>query len=1289
MGRTIDKIRFTGSHYLPYFEFWQQFLPQFEEGFVFCQYHTPRLFSGEERGELIFTLGDPTARKLIKLSKGNDVGLLTILGLGWSILLGRYTGRDCVTVWTPLFKAAFNGEVFCNEVPLCIQICPSLSVKDHLNRFKEVLSGAYRYQNFPLDLLPVSGVVPYRTNVALSFDGLHTEMPKKGLPDMAFTVTRQGEAIDITLCYNRSYFDPDFVNRIPGHCKKLFSSFGEVETPVGAIDILGDEEKQLLLDGLSPVMPRWASGKPHAFVDLFEKLSTLSPGSGALVFKDTVMHYGELNEKANQLAGYLKREHNVGPGQCIAVLMPRSPYLIVALLGILKTGAAFLPIAANSPRAYVKQVLEDAGADLMIAGEEWTDVSSTPIADLEKISLSEEETTNMATEGAPSDFAYVIYTSGSTGKPKGVEVGLDNFHHYVAWANTYYFNGQDRYDFPLFTPVSFDLTITCIFTTLSRGDCLYIYDEETEITDILRDIFNPETPVNTVKLTPSHISLMKYTGLEYTNVKTVITGGEALNPSQVELLQRLNDQLHIYNEYGPTETTVGCTVKHIKHPQDITIGRPIANTSVYLLDAEHRLLPLGMTGEIAVGGAGVAQGYRKQKELTAQKFIDNPFMDGDRLYLTGDTGQWLPNGELQYLGRNDDQVKIRGNRVETGEIENMLREYPEMDEVFVAAIKDKEGSSSLAAYYKAAKVLDRELLRAFLLEQLPEYKVPALFVQLKNFPLTPNGKIDTRALERSRSGPGEIYEAPENEMEVVIAGVWAEVLGHDRISVNDDFFTIGGDSVKAIQVSSQLHRMGWQVQVKDILRHNTVRELAGRIRKTKEHNSREAVTGIVPLTPIQREFFSEEKKFRDHFNFALMFRSASGFDENMVREVFEKLQEHHDALRMTFRYNGEGIEQYNHTVDFPFYCEKHDLRALDAPYEALQQEAYKIQQSLDLTTGPLMKLGLFRVPDGDRLLVVIHHLVMDVVSWRILFEDIETLCRQYTSGSTFQLPPKTTAFKHWAETLVDHANSPGFINSELPYWQRISRLDIPAIPRDYEAEGLLVKDGEKCIVKVERQKTRHLFYETGKQWKAEVNDLLITALALAVRDTFSITPVLLELEGHGREEIVENINLTRTVGYFTTTYPVVLSWSADDLREQVRETREQLREVPSRGIGYGLLKYLNKDGLLHTENLKPRLCFNYFGQFDEDVDRFSLDFAQEPVGPTQNPFEFRHNYDFYVTAFVENKELTLRIEYSDKQYRKETVQRLAEAFKYGLEAMVSETIVDKREELINNPNSIG
>ncbi len=637
----------------------------------------------------------------------------------------------------------------------------------------------------------------------------------------------------------------------------------------------------------------------------------------------------------------------------------------------------------------------------------------------------------------------------------------------------------------------------------------------------------------------------------------------------------------------------------------------IGDRVAYILDADLALVPQGATGELYVGGAGLAQGYHQRPGMTAERFVADPFAAcGGRIYRTGDLVRQRVDGLVEYLGRIDHQVKIRGFRIELGEIETCLLEHESIREAVVLALDAPSGKqlvgylvTDVAEQSEAQQSVLREALKAHLKSQLPDYMVPTHLILLGSMPLTANGKLDRRALpapdlELNRHH----YVAPSNELEVSLAQIWCEVLNVGQVGLNDNFFELGGDSILSIQVVSRARQQGIHFSPRDLFQHQTVQTLAAVASRTEQVSAEQGlIMGDSRLTPIQHWFFDTDIPQRQHWNQALLLQPTAPLEPHRLEQALLAVIEQHDALRLRFsKVAGQWQATHQSMFEAPVLWQVR-VSSMDK-CAALFADA---QRSLDLEEGPLLRVLLVDGPDGQqRLFIAIHHLLIDGVSWRVLLDDLQTVYRQLHAQQSVKLPAKTSAFKDWAARLQAYAGSDS-LREELDWWQAHLAGPIADLPCDHPEGGRQNRHGQSVSVRLDSERTRQLLQQAPSAYRTQVNDLLLTALARVLCRWSGQPSALIQLEGHGREALFDDIDLTRTVGWFTSAYPLRLTPSnieeAAGQGASIKAIKEQLRAVPHKGLGYGVLRYLADDRSRQRMAGLPvaPITFNYLGQFDQ------------------------------------------------------------------------------------------
>ncbi|MEV0617683.1 amino acid adenylation domain-containing protein [Nonomuraea sp. NPDC050404] len=937
--------------------------------------------------------------------------------------------------------------------------------------------------------------------------------------------------------------------------------------------------------------------------ELFEERVRERPEAVAVTCGAARLTYRELEDRANALAGRLRRTYEVGPGALVCLVLDRSEHVLVAMLAVLKAGAAYVPIDPGVPDRRIELMLRETGARVVLTDERHharlEGIGGTPL-------LAVDASTENAAEPVPpvrpgSDaLAYVIYTSGTSGRPKGVMIEHRSVVNYICnVADRLGLSAGDVCGFS--TNVGFDLTVTTTLACLALGGRVAVHpDDARDVDSYLR--FLVEHGVTAVKLTPGYFALVAG-ALHETGVRTVILGGEKLGRAVLDRIRtRPGQELTVYDEYGPTEATVGACAA-VVHPLPAggtpNIGRLYGNYQGHVLDDHLRPVKVGEAGELYIGGIGLARGYLDRPELTAERFPDRDA----RVYRTGDLVRWLPGGELEYLGRNDDQVKIRGFRVEPGEVEHAVEGYGDVERAVVTA-----RAAGLVAYVVAGEFgCSQEALADHLRERLPDYLLPCAYVFLDDLPLTPNGKVDRAALpepERTRAGE---HVAPRTDLERTVTELWTELLGRDGrpIGVTDDFFHLGGDSIVAIQLLGRLRqRLGVHVPVHELLSRTTVERfcefLRGRLtERPGPAGEADPAVGEVPLLPIQEWFFRSAFARQDHWNQAFLIATPK-LDVDRLRACVRELGNRHGAFRLRYRRDPEVVQYY-----------ADDYR----PTELVVGSATGVEDVQDLLTawqadfalddGPVYRIGYLDGPadGGGRVFVACHHLMIDAVSWRVLAEDLEAL---YHGRS---LPPAGSTYRQWAAAVRRYA---GTHPAERDHWQ-VEQADNDALRR------LVESDDTRTLSRLTlgRDDTERLL-NCHRAYRTQINDVLLAAFAHALTDLTGEPVNRIVLEGHGREEIEPGLDVGRTVGWFTTMFPVALRTGADRLAT-LRGTKEMLRAIPAKGLGYGALHGYHDDRL-------PRINFNYLGRLDAEqatADAWRL--TREPSGQAVHPANRDHN----------------------------------------------------------------
>jgi bacitracin synthase 3 len=1093
--------------------------------------------------------------------------------------------------------------------------------------------------------------------------------------DLTLTAVDIGDTFLFKLEYCTKLFKPATIDRFIGYFRKLIGRVGEnPQLRLSDIEMISQEEREQLLYRFNRTSTDYPQDK--TIHQLFEERVAQMPDNDAVVYKNQRLTYGQLNTDANRLANEL-RARGADNSTTVGILMDHSFEMITGILGILKSGASYVPIEPNLPQSRVMTMLNECRSPILLTK---SGLFQAPSITGFEVHLLDDMSRFTAGEGdenpehlnQPSDLAYIIFTSGSTGTPKGVMVEHRSLVNLCSWHNREYGITQDDRA-TKYAGFGFDASVWEIFPYLMAGAELHVMDDEIKMEmSRLNDYF--ERNQITIAFLPTQIC-EQFMALDNLSLRILLTGGDKLKTY-------IPRNYRLVNNYGPTENTVVATCFPVYQKEaNLPIGKSIDNTTAYILDKAYRPVPIGVQGELFIGGDGVARGYLNNPELTHHRFLPETVIQSTpgtgRIYATGDLARRLPNGNIEFLGRKDFQVKIRGFRVELAEIETRLLTHKKIKEAVVLAKEDHKGEKSLIAFIvmsDAQQKPDISEIKNFLAGHLPAYMIPTYISELDALPLNTSGKVDRKALHeldaQMTGGDQDTYVAPRSDIETKLAEIWADVLGVEKVGIKDSFFNLGGDSIKAIQVQARMNKFGYGMDIKEIFLNPTILEIAKKLKKRVKVVSQTQVTGNIPLTPIQEEFFRQDTDLH-HFNQSVLLYSEKKLEEDFIRRIFETIQTHHDALRMIYEGDEKNTIQKNQDCHYPLSLEVCDLTGVSYPQQELLEKCKAIQASTDPAKAPMMKLGLFHMEDGDRLLIVIHHLVVDEISWQILFEDIEQLSQQYRTGAKDTLPFKTDSFKYWSEQLQEYSTSEKLLE-EIPYWETRSRFQGEKIPRDYENRYYL-KDSKKVAFSLNKSDTETLLKKVNEAYNTEINDILLTALGLAVKQTFGSTSVSVTMEGHGRESIGKDIDISRTIGWFTSSYPVLLDMKyAHDISRQIKEIKEKLHRIPNKGLGYGILKYITPPEFKCDLDLdiQPQISFNYLGQFDSDIKKMSIfEIADESAGLTMNQDRLSA-HDFSITGIIANDRLNITITYGGKQFKPETLECFKQNYEEELKQLI-------------------
>lgn len=1271
------------------------------------------------------TLPTSLRDRLKEFSRERGVTLFMTLLAAYKTLLYRYTGQEDVLLGSPIANRNIP-EVesligfFVNMLVLRTDLSGDPTFDELINRVRDVALGAYAHQDFPFDklvetlqperslshtpLFPVVFVLQNTSNNQLSLAGLSVTALDidygRAMFDSILQVTETDDGLVVRIEYNTDLFEPSTIKRTLNHYQMILN--GIVSNPaqhLSELPLLTNEETVQLI--------RWNSLREEFPIDAclhekFEAQVSRTPDAIAAVFENDPLTYSQLNRRANQVARRL-RKNGVGPDVLAGICMDRSLELVVGILAILKAGGAYLPLQPSYPKERMAFMLADARSPLLLTQSHLIpslpDERPTAIClDTDWSEISTESEENLTSAVKPHHLAYVIYTSGSTGKPKGVLITHANVMRlFAATDNWFHFDSKDVWT--LFHSYAFDFSVWELWGALLYGGRLVVVPFLVSRSPEDFYALLCEEKVTVLNQTPSAFrQLIKAEqGLgrnEDLQLRFIIFGGEALEIRSLKpwFEQHGDERPQLVNMYGITETTVHVTYRPIGLPDlegssPSVIGAPIPDLQIYIFDPHGNRVPVGVPGELYVSGAGLARGYLNRPELTEQRFIRHPFTKegGSRLYRTGDLARYLNDGDIEYLGRLDQQVKIRGFRIELEEIENVLGSHPEIAENVVLVKEGHPGDKRLVAYVVAKKngTLSSGDLNKFCKTKLPDYMVPSAFVFLEKFSLTSNGKLDRAGLpdpDLQRPDLEERYVAPRTEPEQILSGIWAQLLRLQKIGINDNFFELGGDSILSIQMIARARQAGLQLSPKLLFQHQTIAELAAAIPSAKRPTVQDSPEGSALLTPIQHWFFEQNLPDIHYWNQTFVFQILSRIDLTTLEKAADVVLSHHDAFRLRFSREHSNWKQQYSLSRTPASVTWFDLSSVAEPLRtsAITKTAVQLQQTLNVQDGPLWRMAyLDLAPEiPGRLIVAIHHLLIDGVSWQIFMEDLEHAYQQLSSGSEVKLLHRTTSYKYWGERLQELAQSSKTIE-ELPYWIQVQSDRDDGLPVDFENGQNTEESAETITTYLSDEESAFLLQKLPAIYKTQINEILLAALAETLGHFSSSSSIVIDLEGHGREDIFEDVDLSRTIGWFTTIYPLRLPLNShNNVWEILKTVKQELRNVRQHGFAHGLLRYLQNDSEIRrklSNAPSSELIFNYLGQLDQMLARSALfQFAPESSGPWHGP-KGKRTHLLEIMAMVLNGKLQIQWHYSIHVHKKQTIFKLAHQLIGALRKLIAES----------------
>lgn len=1223
----------------------------------------------DEKEVLEFLLTEDEFNKIDKLSKKSDTSTYLILLAALKILVHRYTGSTNITIGSPVYKSTCTVETINDLVAIYNEIDGDMTFKECLVKVKQSALEAYDNQDYPfteivkeIELEVESGNESI-LDITCLLENIHGNLSVNNLKsDMVFYFYNTGESLKGRIIYNQGIFSQRTIQKICKHYTSILKCIlDDVNIKVSDIKFMSKDEEDELLYVLNPKVIEFPFH--NALIDMFEEAVDENTDNIAVVFKDTQLTYRELDRRSNQLANYLVGK-GVGPNSVAAIMVDRSIEMVIGILGILKTGGAYLPIDSAYPSDRINYMIEDSGATILVTQDNLKSKTEFKgvIVDIHDSSITAEETFRPNRSTKPSDLAYIIYTSGTTGKPKGVMVEQQNILNSIQWRKMEYnLNNQDSV-LQLFS-YSFDGFLTSFFTPIVSGSKTVILDN-----DEVKDAMAIKKYIVSQKVTHFICIPVLYSAIldcleqeEMKSLRVITLAGEKVSSGVISKSKEKNMQTELVNEYGPTENSVVSTVqRNMQFDTYKIIGKPIANVKVYILDKNFNLQPIGAIGEICLSGSSLARGYINRPELTAEKFVESPFENGDRIYRTGDLGRWTPEGNIEFMGRIDQQVKIRGYRIELGEIETLIMKNSSVKEAFVTDIDDKNGSKSLAAYLVAHDDLDIAELEKSLSCELPDYMIPQYFIKLDKLPLTPNGKIDKKALPWTESDmyTGAEYEAPRDEVEEKLKTIWQGILGIERVGINDSFFRVGGHSLNATNLMAVVHKeFDVEIPLMEIFKAPTIRELAEYIRSS----CKSIYSSIEPVEKKEKYKISSAQKrlyilsrlegAKTSYNIPGAVIVNGKLDKTLIEETFRKLINRHEAFRTSFEMlDEEPFQRIHESVDFNInYMELGVAYDGKIDEDRIGEVIQSFIRPFDLSTAPLIRVGLIRVSENIHFLVYdMHHIIADGTSLGILVKEFV----QLYSGQTLQdLKIQYKDFSSWQNNFLQSED----VKKQEEYWKNEFSGEIPVLnlATDYKRPAIQSFEGDR------------IYFEIEEELSDKLKKIACNAEATLYMVMLAAYNILLTRYS-GQEEIVvgspiagrPHADLENIIGMFVNTLAI------KNYPKGSKMFSEFLNEVKEKC----LKAYENQDF-----------------QFEELVDRLDIkrDLSRNPLFDTmfvmQNidigkmetdklnfePMEVQNSiakFDLTFSAAENSSTISMSLEYCTKIFKRETAEKMAEHY---------------------------
>lgn len=1221
-----------------------------------------------------FHLSEELSIQMKEFVRKEKMSLNSLFIAAYRLYYYKINGDKKLAIGCPIYNRKGNREkatvgMFTNTIPFILDVDGSYTCQEFLTAAKKEMGEWLRHYQYPSQLMKADMDLDELYHVCVNYynSSLKKDIAKIPVKNEEFYNGHQiydlqiiirdwadSNQIQLSFDYKLSRYD---IHKITGmfQCIEqiLYILMREKELQLDYLDILSEDYKSFIKKQINDTRAFYPKEKP--LISVIQESMQKNREKVAIQCYGREFTFAQLDELSNNLANYLVAK-GVQKGQYIGIIMKNSEQLVISILSVLKLSAVYVPLNFGIPKERLKYIMRNCNMSMVLV----ENLMDCPLEFSHVINVHEYDKSLYSLEKPPvypeNKSVYIIYTSGTSGNPKGVEISEQNLLNYLWWAKDTYQIENDV--FALFTSISFDLTVTSVFLPLITGSKMVIYDTGQEKDYLLHKIVE-DKKCNIIKATPSHLKLLLDYEWEESCVNKFIIGGEQLTMAlSHQLCERFGKNIKIYNEYGPTEATVGCMIYQYQYSDIIqgavSIGKPIYNSRIYISNENFEQVPLGEIGEMYIAGDGVAKGYVNNKELTDKNFLNNHFHE-ELIYKTGDLARILVDGNMEYLGRKDKQVKWNGYRIELSEIEENLRQItPVFNQCFVT-MKNVNGNQAICAYYCWEKEVDCSLYKQQLMKKIPSYMIPTYFIPIPEIPLTSNGKADFNKLplpESSELGENELVK--DNLFSILISCL-KKVLDVDVISDKDDFYALGGDSISAIALVSELKSKGIFIRVRDVLSNSSIKNMAMCLEVVSKHHSKEnyCTDNKIRNLPIVQWFMKQKLKDKNRFCNIVTLRLNKKIDVSLIQEVLQQIVKEQEMLNTRFDSMNECFVRCDQDRKGTSFVNLFDMGLKS---QLCEQDSAAIDETLisaiNISTGVMVQGAVIQCGMNQYIKLCIHHLVIDAVSWRILLNRMFLLLNQKEKEENSTSIGSFRHYGNWCEHLYKMRED---FYSEEVYWRKNSSL----LMKQKLQQKAFVKNVETKVHKMELDLKQYVEQKKNRTNIITEEEIFLFAFVIAWKKTFQAKKVAVDMEGHGREEAEGSLDIENVVGWFTTRYPIKFSVDdKDDLSQTIRKLKQARRSVPRNGLGYGVLKYFCS--MDFYEDIE-RVAFNYIGSVDLNHKNQNIscdDFYYTLKSAKEN--EIQNHID--IVVLKQSNTFNTKIVYNAKRYEEKDINKLIVAY---------------------------